>query len=122
MRSLEKLGRDAIDCAVTMQHRVLKPAVFAYALGAHQDLLLMILSETAWAGLRFESMWTQEYFLSFPHLVSFDEEKERTQALGGHFAKIALKVLQETEEVWQPLRPPLPHYYRGLEIGFGWII
>ena len=99
--SLEKLSRDAITYVATMQHRVLKPAVFAYALGAPQKLDLDdAFGKSAWtrASRRFESLWSLEYFpwlFSVPE--SFDEQRELrrwVEILWKH----AQAVLQEVED------------------------
>jgi len=98
---LEKLSRDAIAYVATMQNQVLKPAVFAYALGAPQKLDLdNAFGNSVWmrAYRRFESLWSPEYF---PWLFSvpdpFDEQEELrrwTDVLRKH----ALTVLKEVEE------------------------
>lgn len=99
--ALQKLSRGAIEHTATMQYRILKPAVFAYVLGAPQKLDLDDpFGNSVWtrASRRFESLWSLEYF---PWLFSvpepFDERKELY-----HWVEIlqknALKVLQEVED------------------------
>lgn len=98
--SLKKLSRDAISYAATMQHRVLKPAVFAYVLGAPQKLSLDDqFGNSAWtrASKRFESLWSLEYF---PWLFSVPEifnEQEELCSWVEILQKNALEVLQEVE-------------------------
>lgn len=99
--TLEKLSREAIDSAAKMQYRILKPAVYAYVLGAPEKLDLDDpYGNSAWtrASRQFEALWSLEYFpwlFSVPE--SFDYEKEHHR-----WVKIlqqrALRVLQGVEE------------------------
>ncbi|MDD2202420.1 MAG: type I-E CRISPR-associated protein Cse1/CasA [Firmicutes bacterium] len=98
---LERLSRDAIGYVATMQNRVLKPAVFAYVLGAPQKLDLDdAFGNSAWmrASRRFESGWSQEYF---PWLFSVPEPFDDQEELR-HWVEIlrkhALTVLEEVED------------------------
>jgi len=99
--ALEKLGRDAIAYVAIMQNRVLKPAVFALALGAPQKLDLddgFGISAWSRSSRQFESLWSTEFFpwlFSVPE--SFDEQEELhrwVEILREH----AVTVLKEAED------------------------
>ena len=98
--ALEKLGRDAIAYVATVQNRVLKPAVFAYALGAPERLDLDdSFGNSAWmrSSRRYESLWSTEYFpwlFSVPE--SFDDQEELRRWVG-ILRDHALTVLSELE-------------------------
>ncbi len=99
--ALEKLSRDAIAYVGIMQNRVLKPAVFAHALGAPQKLDLDDdFGNSAWSrsSRQFESLWSAEYFpwlFSVPECFDDEEELRRwVEILREH----ALTVLKEAED------------------------
>ncbi len=99
--TLEKLSREAITSVATMQYRILKPSVFAYALGAPQNFNLDDpFGNSVWtrASRHFESLWSLEYFpwlFSVPEI--FDEQKEISRWVM-ILEKIALQVLNEVEQ------------------------
>ncbi len=97
---LKRLSIDAMAYVATVQNRVLRPAVFAYALGAPQKLKLDDeFGESAWAraSRRFESLWSADYFpwlFSVPEPFHDQEELSRwLEILRDH----ALTVLAEVE-------------------------
>lgn len=97
---LQELSRDAIAYAATMQHRILKPAVFSYVLGAPKKFNFDDpFGNSAWAraAIRFESLWSTEYF---PWLFSVPDpftEQEQLSRWVGILRDNALTVLRETE-------------------------
>ena len=98
--TLEKLSREAISTVATMQYRILKPSIFAYALGAPENFNLDDpFGSSVWtrASKHFESLWSPEYFpwlFSVPEI--FDEQKEIRRWVE-ILQKIALRVLHEVE-------------------------
>ncbi len=99
--TLEKLSREAIDSAAKMQYRILKPAIYAYVLGAPEKLDLDDpYGNSAWSrtSRQFEALWSLEYFpwlFSVPE--SFDYEKEHRRWVE-ILQQRALRMLQEVEE------------------------
>lgn len=98
--ALEKLSRSAISSAATMQHRILKPSVFTYALGAPERFDFDDpFGNSVWtrASRHFETLWSLEYFpwlFSVPELFDDLEELRRWVKI---MQDIALKVLREIE-------------------------
>ncbi|NLY54282.1 MAG: type I-E CRISPR-associated protein Cse1/CasA [Firmicutes bacterium] len=98
--NLAKLSRDAIAYTGIMQNRVLKPAVFAYVLGAPTKLDFDDpYGNSAWtrAAHRFELLWSEDYF---PWLLSVPESFEAEAELKSWveiLLKHALTVLREVE-------------------------
>jgi CRISPR system Cascade subunit CasA len=98
--ALEKLSRDAIAYVATMQNRVLKPAVFAYVLGAPEKLDLDdSFGSSAWtrSSRQFESLWSAQYFpwlFSVPEAFSEQEELRRWVEILRDYALTVLKELE----------------------------
>lgn len=99
--TLQKLSREAITSAATMQYRILKPAIYAYVLGAPEKLDLDDpYGNSAWtrASRQFEAQWSSEYFpwlFSVPELFDYGKEHRRWVDI---LQRKALRVLQEVEE------------------------